>query len=31
MYSTFFKHYWLKSVRAPGYYKNLIVNIGSAE
>ena len=27
MYSTFFKHYWLKSVRAPGYYKNLIVNI----
>lgn len=27
MYSTFFKHYWLKSTRAPGYYKNLIVNI----
>lgn len=27
MYSTFFKHHWLKGVRAPGYYKNLIVNI----
>ena len=27
MYTQFFKHHWLKSVRAPGYYKNLIVNI----
>ena len=27
MYSQFFKHHWLKSLRAPGYYKNLIVNI----
>ena len=27
MYPQFFKHHWLKSLRAPGYYKNLIVNI----
>lgn len=27
MYKTLFKHYWLKSVRSPGYYKNLVVNI----
>lgn len=27
MYTQLLKHYWLKSVRAPGYYKNLIVNI----
>lgn len=27
MYTTLFKHYWLKSIRSPGYYKNLIVNI----
>lgn len=27
MYTQFFKHHWLKSLRAPGYYKNLIVNI----
>lgn len=27
MYKTLFWHYWLQTVRAPGYYKNLIVNI----
>ena len=27
MYKTLFKHYWLKSYRSPGYYKNLVVNI----
>ena len=27
MYKSLFKHYWLKSVRSPGYYKNLLVNI----
>ncbi len=27
MYSSFFQHHWLKSLRAPGYYKNLLVNI----
>lgn len=27
MYSTLFKHHLLKTFRAPGYYKNLIVNI----
>lgn len=29
MYKTLFKHYLLKSLRSPGYYKNLIVNIFS--
>jgi len=27
MYKTLFKHYWLQTVRSPGYYKNLVVNI----
>jgi len=27
MYKTLFKHYWLNSLRSPGYYKNLVVNI----
>lgn len=27
MYQTLFKHYWLQTVRSPGYYKNLVVNI----
>lgn len=27
MYTQFFKHHWLKSFRAPGFYKNLVVNI----
>ncbi|WP_298648837.1 DUF5687 family protein [uncultured Proteiniphilum sp.] len=27
MYQILFKHYWLKSIRSPGYYKNLLVNI----
>ena len=27
MHKTLFWHYWLQTVRAPGYYKNLIVNI----
>ncbi|MDO5665982.1 MAG: DUF5687 family protein [Bacteroidia bacterium] len=27
MYTQLFNHHWLKSLRAPGYYKNLIVNI----
>lgn len=27
MYLQFFQHHWLKSLRAPGYYKNLVVNI----
>ncbi len=27
MYKTLFRHYWLGSLRSPGYYKNLVVNI----
>jgi len=27
MYQTLFRHYWLQTVRSPGYYKNLVVNI----
>lgn len=27
MYKTLFRHYWLETVRSPGYYKNLVVNI----
>ena len=27
MYRVLFKHYWLQSIRSPGYSKNLIVNI----
>lgn len=27
MHYTLFRHNWLKGIRAPGYYKNLIVNI----
>jgi hypothetical protein len=27
MYKILFKHYWLKSIRSPGYYKNLVINI----
>ena len=27
MYQILFKHYWLQTVRSPGYYKNLVVNI----
>lgn len=27
MYKALFKHHWLKSIRSPGYYKNLLVNI----
>ncbi|MBK5196356.1 MAG: hypothetical protein JJE08_10105, partial [Proteiniphilum sp.] len=27
MYKTLFRHYWLQTVRSPGYYKNLVVNI----
>lgn len=27
MYRTLLKHYWLQTVRSPGYYKNLVVNI----
>ena len=27
MYQTLFKHYWLQSVRSPGYYKNLVMTV----
>lgn len=27
MYKILLKHYWLKSVRSPGFYKNMVVNI----
>lgn len=27
MYKTLFRHYWLNSTRAPGFYKNVVVNI----
>lgn len=27
MYKTLFLHYWSQTIRSPGYYKNLIVNI----
>lgn len=27
MYKILLKHYWLKSIRSPGFYKNIVVNI----